>query len=596
MENRISKFVLPLFNKVADFFRRYKNPICTCVAIAVPAAVILTTLGIVLYYIFGPGEGYFHSDCTDTLYWAQASFDSGMIVSDNYNYAALLPFGGNLLMLIFMPIFGVTMTTHELGMALFAVLFVLSVIYLSRSLGYSWTLSSIMAFTVSFIMSSSDKLREIMWGHVIYYSLGVLFFCFGLGMAVRLLRDPPEKVKIESDGDTASLGASAKIKRLLCSHTFKYWALFAVFFLFTMCTATNGLQSVVLYVFPVGAAIFLVRITDTETKLASKRGIRYSLIFASVVFAGLLGLLLLKLVSNGVTAGYANAYSTFSGMGAWRDNLFKLMDNWYTLLGVDVKGGEHFVSVESIINIFRIFGALILVVLPFVPFLFYAKLTSRPFKILLWSNLISTGFIVFACVFGSLGGVNWRLTPIVGTSAITVVATAAELWQHREQFKISSRLAALFTAFVCMLSGFSAAKIATTPADYGQNNHLHYLAEQLEERDLTYGYADFWLAQAITVISDSEVKVRNMSVVYDSYDSRSEPIPYDYQSQFTWYDDQEGVDRYFLLVSSYEYHTLNSYISELGYISADELIYHDEEIDAYTTYYLIVFDKNPISK
>lgn len=594
MENRISKFVLPIFNKVADFFRRYKNIICTCVAIAVPAAVILTTLGIVLYYIFGPGEGYFHSDCTDTLYWAQASFDSGMIVSDNYNYAALLPFGGNLLMLIFMPIFGVTMTTHELGMALFAVLFILSVIYLARSLGYGWTLSSIMAFTVSFVMSSSDKLREIMWGHVIYYSLGVLFFCFGLGMAVRLLRDPPEKSP-GTEGDTVDTNG-IKIKKLLCSNTFKYWVLFAAFFIFTMLTATNGLQSVVLYVFPVGAAIFLVRITDTETKLASKRGFRYSLIFASIVFAGLLGLMILKLVSNGVTAGYANAYSTFSGMGAWRDNLFKIMDNWYTLLGVDVKGGEHFVSIESIINIFRIFGALLLFILPFVPFIFYAKLTSRPYKILLWSNLISTAFIVFACVFGSLGGVNWRLTPIVGTSTITVVATTAEFWKHREQFKISSRLAALFTAFICLQGTLSAAEIATTPADYGQNNNLHYLAEQLEDRGLTYGYADFWLAQAITVISDSEVKVRNMSVVYDGVDKRSEPIPYDYQSQFTWYDDQEGVDRYFLLVSSFEYHTLDSYISELGFVSAEELIYHDKEIDAYTTYYLIVFDKNPISK
>ena len=161
------------------------------------------------------------------------------------------------------------MTTHELGMALFAILFVLSVIYLARSLGYSWTLSSIMAFTVSFIMSSSDKLREIMWGHVIYYSLGVLFFCFGLGMAIRLLRDPPETA-VEAEGEASG---AAKIKKLLMSRKFKYWALFAVFFIFTMLTATNGLQSVVLYVLPVGAAVFLVRLTDTETALFSKRGL-----------------------------------------------------------------------------------------------------------------------------------------------------------------------------------------------------------------------------------------------------------------------------------------------------------------------------------
>ncbi len=37
-------------------------------------------------------------------------------------------------------------------------------------------------------VSSSDKLREIFWGHIIYYSLGMLFLFAGLALAFLTLR------------------------------------------------------------------------------------------------------------------------------------------------------------------------------------------------------------------------------------------------------------------------------------------------------------------------------------------------------------------------------------------------------------------------
>ena len=40
---------------------------------------IIAALYLALYYIYGPGEGYFHSDCTDTLYWANAAIEGNGI-------------------------------------------------------------------------------------------------------------------------------------------------------------------------------------------------------------------------------------------------------------------------------------------------------------------------------------------------------------------------------------------------------------------------------------------------------------------------------------------------------------------------------------
>ena len=52
----------------------------------------IAAIYLAFYYIYGPGEGYFHSDCTDTIYWANAALEGNGIFDDQYNYAALLPF------------------------------------------------------------------------------------------------------------------------------------------------------------------------------------------------------------------------------------------------------------------------------------------------------------------------------------------------------------------------------------------------------------------------------------------------------------------------------------------------------------------------
>ena len=74
--------------------------------IILPPVLLLTAVGVVAYYILCPSKGEFHADCTDTLYWAKATYDSGKLINPDFSYACLLPFGGSLLMLLFLPLFG----------------------------------------------------------------------------------------------------------------------------------------------------------------------------------------------------------------------------------------------------------------------------------------------------------------------------------------------------------------------------------------------------------------------------------------------------------------------------------------------------------
>ena len=67
--------------------------------IILPPVLLLTAVGVVAYYILCPSKGEFHADCTDTLYWAKATYDSGKLINPDFSYACLLPFGGSLLVL-----------------------------------------------------------------------------------------------------------------------------------------------------------------------------------------------------------------------------------------------------------------------------------------------------------------------------------------------------------------------------------------------------------------------------------------------------------------------------------------------------------------
>ena len=110
---------------VASVIRRHIVTI-----LAVLAAI--AAFGICFYYTVWPAEGYFHSDCTDSLYWAEAAVDSGTVFNPEYYYAALLPFSAQVWLVPLIHIFGVTMTAHVVGMVIFALLFFAAVIFFCR--------------------------------------------------------------------------------------------------------------------------------------------------------------------------------------------------------------------------------------------------------------------------------------------------------------------------------------------------------------------------------------------------------------------------------------------------------------------------------
>ena len=143
----------------------------------------------------------------------------------------------------------------------------------------------------------------------------------------------------------------------------------------------------------------------------------------------------------------------------------------------------------------------------------------------------------------------------------------------------TKRLAIVFMAPLVIFGLVMSIKIVNMPHDYNMENGNYdgyYLAQELENLDLTYGYSTFWRANLITVVSDSNVKVRSIT---DSFEI------YHYQSELSWYEEQEGQDYYFVLLTYYEY-------QKVGEASWYQLEHEEVILNGPHVYYVLIFSEN----
>ena len=525
-----------------------------------------------VYYITVGFKSEFHADCTDTIMWANASHESGHIYDENFSYACFLPFGINLIMQPLISIFGLSLKAHIIGMLGYLTLLVVFFCLMLKEM--HWNLRSICfaGLVMLAVTVSSSKLREIFWQHTIYYSLGLLFIVIGLYLYFRLLNLSNKR---------QSLDPKDKKAQRLFLHFLITFVCLAVFVMFT---ATDGISALSIFAIPFIAAIFAEAFANDSNKIFSLKTLKT---FGSAAIFGVMIILGIKLNERWIgdmTAGYQEAYSAYSGMSTWIEHIQNLPLAWMRLFGVEDMSGQPLFEKNSILNLLRLAASIILAVMPVIATCYYSKIKkakgSQALRIWIWIHWASSAIVLVGYVCGLLSSADWRLTPIIGTSLMLSIIFV----HYIAVSKISSgRIIALISIPVILVSILNIqGLINLSKKDYEKENYLFGLTELLEEAGLSYGYATFWNANAITLISDSEVKVRDVNVSEYGVSKRL------YQSSSEWYKDQPGQDKYFLLLTSYEYSTIangqNSLIEDAS-----------QNLSAFvngTEYYILVFDHN----
>ena len=217
---------------------------------------------------------------------------------------------------------------------------------------------------------------------------------------------------------------------------------------------------------------------------------------------------------------------------------------------------------------------------------------------ILWVHLSLTAVILFGYICGRISNANWRLTPIIGSSVMSTVAIfrewldgifpkkstdEAENNENCNEKRVCLRLGVILSAVIVMFGAVNFNEIRKMPRDY--EHPLEAVANDLEAHGLEYGYATFWRSQALTMLSDSKVRVRETLVKSDGV------ITDYYQSSRLWYEDQPGIDKYFIMLSDDELNTVGD--SEYWQEITEKYLIENFETRGYNVF---VFSRNVILK
>ena len=356
--------------------------------------------------------------------------------------------------------------------------------------------------------------------------------------------------------------------------------------LLTVLSATDGFQMILTVFFPVCGAICLERFFDTDNKLTVK-SCRPSLLTLAVILISLaVGLVLMFIVTKDISAGYANAYSSYDTSANWFKNIGSTFKNFFSLFGYDTAYGTKFTSAQSFSQVCHIFAVVLILTLPLLMFTRYKKLEDRGVKLLLWVHSLETFVILFGCIFGQLSAANWRLVPIFCTALLVIICFVRHLADSPTL--VLPRLSSVLTLFLCIIAAFDLSALYTLPHYVSEPGGSKAFTDYLESKGLTYGYSSFWPSHAHTVISDGRVKIR--TIVLDG----EKITPYSFQSEPVWYVDNGETDDYFLVLTDGEYSDIKhkAYWQELSADIVETLTYESSSPIHTGTYYILVFDEN----
>lgn len=426
------------------------------------------------------------SECSDFVegtLWANATIESGRVLSDTFYYPYAIPFGANLLFLPFVRLFGIGLLANRLGMLLFFSIVCLTYFYFSASIDVKEDCKYIILSLL--LMAFSTQLAFNLLLHILYYLLD--FLCM-IGMLASIIW----------------------LKRSV--HKRKHYFMLT---LFSIWGAANGPVSITLSLFPVLAALIL-----------TKENPRTSRMFWTVAGCTVCGLLLYKLVMADVMQSqyieFVGSY-TLLRVSDWFENIRLLPRTWFDLfIAFDPQGISIFRG-RGVFVILEIFFSLIVTASP-IPYIVRYRRLSFAEKAVFHSACVVWMICLTQFIF--LRGYQKRLLyNCVLVNAMLLAVWYPHLhmdwgkWQTFAQFAVGG----LAMLYLCL---FLVSR-SSGPTDYP-------LADELMSRGFSHGYATYWNSNKLTVLSGGKIKSATVFI------PKSTLLRYRYNMDATWYQHQPG--------------------------------------------------------
>lgn len=509
------------------------------VVLSLAVAIFILNITLLLWYIFVGYQIYFHSDSAAKVLLAREIFDSGNFFPPGWNYVNgdLFVLFGHAFIIPLLAFMSAGFTVHAISGAIFAGL-ILYGIWLVTSLGNipAWRRVAVVAIMASGV---SGFMAENLYGQV-SYGVVVFFYCYVLYFAAQYL---------SADG-------GAKLK----------WAISLVILL-VLAYWANPKRAAVSYGLPLIAALgWLVLCSDAQDRRIYLKLIALNL--SAAMGGGFLHVVTIANVNN--VLGAANA--RWLPFDDTLKNIAFTFKGLYAQFGGLLPAGESIFSISAMYTGVRFLVASLALLL--IPMAIKKLLAQAEVKLKLLALFFT--FSLLAVLFLQVTTTIPDMTDPIQSSRYLVPSTIMGLTALLIVPHDRTGDSPLWSVSVAIMGIVFISSAFHTYRMVGLNSELlsqpgqispsrRELLATLKEKRLQYGYATYWNAGALSVLSNEQIKVRQI-VAHNGL-----PMPMKHLSSDNWYRPSGWRGKSFLLLSDNELAHFNlSKMESLGMVPVEQ--------------------------
>nr|BCN22268.1 hypothetical protein [Vibrio mimicus] len=329
----------------------------------------------------------------------------------------------------------------------------------------------------------------------------------------------------------------------------------AIFIIFIILTWSNPSRSLVTYLFPIIATLFIRRIKNK--RLSSEFNNNDIRLIGTALLGFVLGSIIYLYTLNDVLM-VSGVKPTWQNYSKTVESASTSIYSWITVSHGWFKEDGDIISISSIVDIISImFGIFVLIY----PMKFYIKnitaYDETTDKLVFLSGVYtySATYIFFLMIFTTLHQNSYAETAryYVPTFTYGIIITSIIIFKTKFN---TNRALSLTKIFLCcsmvvisITSGYRNFVLAPQKDKYvGSFENTLELINFLDKNGLKYGFSDYWTAGKITVLSDFSAVVRQIHIV------NGEPIPMRWLSSSDWYiwRKENAINKSFILFENDE--------------------------------------------
>lgn len=489
--------------------------------------LLLVTVNVIFLcgYVFGDYRNYFHSDSAAKVLIAREIFDTGNFFPKDWNYVNgdLFVIFGHLFVIPLLAFMPAGFTAHSISGVIFAVL-ILHGIWLITSLANlpTWRRLAVVAVVASGI---SGFMAENLFGQV-SYGVAILLCCYLIFISSQYI---------------ASQGARKKI-----------WA-FLLVGLMVLVYWANPKRAIVTYTLPLtGALIWLILTSDAQNRSRFLKLLALS--FVGALGGSALHAWTIADVNN--VSGASDAH--------WLSYELVLRNISLSLKGLYAQLGGLPLAGSSLFSPGGLYAGLRFVVACFV-----VVMTPIAIRRIMNDQKDQTKILALFAAFSLLLALFLQFTTSIADMSdpiqssrylvpgvilcLIVLLVSTHRWGRQPIWGISLALVTI----VYLSSAYSTYKLSGVNSEQNLaqpnqvNSERYKLVAFLEGKGLQYGYASYWNAGTLSVLSDEKIRVRQIQF------HNGLPVPMRHLSSNRWYRPAAWTGKTFLLLQENEVSFLN---------------------------------------